>query len=90
MSIVPENVIERARNGMTSYSVAEIVANRAAEWALEPMYAELYEATKGTQGYEVVLTYSSTEAATKALDAIRAMISQRGRLREVRAMEVQG
>jgi hypothetical protein len=59
----------------------EWTANRAAEWALEPMYAELHDATKGAQGYEVVLTYSSTEAATKALDAIRAMISPEGKLK---------
>ena len=84
MSIVPKEVvvsIAAAWNLECGETFAAHIANRAAEWALEPMYAELHEATKGAQGYEVVLTYSSTEAATKALDAIRALISPEGKLK---------
>jgi hypothetical protein len=76
MSIVPKEVMQDIRETWPARGMPllEYAIERAAEWALEPMYAELHEATKGAQGYEVVLTYSSTEAATKALDAIRALL----------------
>jgi hypothetical protein len=83
MSIVPKEVLQDIRETWPAREMGllEYATERAAGWALKPMYAELHDATKGAQGYEVVLTYSSTESATKALDAIRALISPTGKIK---------
>jgi hypothetical protein len=74
MSIVPEDVIERARNGMTSYSVAEIIANRAAEWAFEQALDKLADeyVDAAATGDPEDAVYNT--AVRHCIDAIRALI----------------